>query len=209
MGGKRKGLIFKIYNGYKKKKRLKTYEPYMELSKQSILGDAFGIDIREPLAGRKYIKIGNNSIVNGNFVFETKSGYVSIGDRVYIGGGSFISKEKITIEDDVIIAWGCTVYDHNSHSVYWDKRKNDVLQTYKDMTEEKNPIKNKDWRYVNSKEIIIRKRAWIGFDVTILKGVTIGEGAVVGAKSVITKDVPPYTVVGGNPARVLKTLDKA
>ena len=47
---------------------------------------------------------------------------------------------------------------------------------------------------------------WIGFDVTILKGVTIGEGAVIGAKSVVTKDVEPWTVVAGNPAVVVKYL---
>lgn len=200
--------IFKLYKKYKQEKTLKKFRSYIDLAEQSIYGPNFDIDLRNPISGRKYLKIGNNSLVNARFIFETESGYISVGDRVHIGGGSFISRVKITIEDDVIIAWGCTVYDHNSHSIYWNERKNDVLQEYEDMLKGNNPIANKDWSCVDSKEIIIGKRAWIGFDVTILKGVTIGEGAVVGAKSVVTRDVPPYTVVGGNPARVLKVIDK-
>ena len=48
--------------------------------------------------------------------------------------------------------------------------------------------------------------AWLGFDVVVLKGVTIGEGAIVGARAVVTKDVPPWTIAAGNPARVVKQI---
>lgn len=72
------------------------------------------------------------------------------------------------------------------------------------MLEYGDPIVNKDWDNVITKEITICKKAWIGMNVIILKGVTIGEGAVVAAGSVVTKDVPPYRVVGGNPAQIIK-----
>ena len=52
--------------------------------------------------------------------------------------------------------------------------------------------------------ITIKDKAWIGFDCIVLKGVTIGEGAVVAAGSVVTKDVPDYAVVAGNPAVIVK-----
>ena len=56
--------------------------------------------------------------------------------------------------------------------------------------------------------IIIGDHVWIGKNVTIMKGVTIGDGAVVGAGSVVTKDVPFNTVVAGNPAKPIKTIEK-
>ena len=56
--------------------------------------------------------------------------------------------------------------------------------------------------------ITIHDNVWIGGKVCILPGVTVGEGAVIGAGSVVTRDVPPYSVVAGNPARVIKTLEK-
>lgn len=56
--------------------------------------------------------------------------------------------------------------------------------------------------------VIIGQNVWVGDKATILPGVTIGDGAVIGANSVVTKDVPPYSIVGGNPAKVLKQLNR-
>lgn len=202
-------MIRNITRKHKRNKHLKKINPYIQMSADSILGTDFYVDLRHPQNGRKYMDIGSKSHISGSYIFETEEGYISIGDRVYIGEGNcFISKTKITIEDDVIIGWDCIIYDHNSHSIYWNERKNDVLQVYEDYCRYADPIRNKDWSHVDSKEIRICKKAWIGFGVTILKGVTIGEGSVVGAQSVVTKDVPPYTVVGGNPAVVLKRIEK-
>ena len=75
-----------------------------------------------------------------------------------------------------------------------------------DIRNGRNFIQNKDWSVVNSNPIKICDDVWIGMNVIILKGVTVGEGAIVGAGSVVTKDVPAWTVVAGNPARVVKVL---
>lgn len=57
---------------------------------------------------------------------------------------------------------------------------------------------------MNDQDVVIEDGVWVGCNVVILKGVTVGRGSVVGAGAVVTKDVPPYAVVGGNPAKLIK-----
>ena len=58
-------------------------------------------------------------------------------------------------------------------------------------------------------DVIIGNDVWIGDKATILPGVTIGNGAIIAANAVVTKDVPAYTVVGGNPAKIIKTIENS
>jgi len=143
------------------------------------------------------LSIGENSIIEGQLIFERENTSISIGKRTFIGGSNLICAEKIIIGNDVLIAWGCNIVDHNSHSLFFQERKDDVKKWFNG---------EKDWTKVICKPIIIRDKAWIGFNSIILKGVTIGEGSIVGAGSVITKDVPPYTIVAGNPARMIREI---
>jgi acetyltransferase-like isoleucine patch superfamily enzyme len=94
---------------------------------------------------------------------------------------------NIVIEDDVAIGAGVHFYvnDHRFDRI-------DI------------PIKYQG--YYPSAEIRVCKGAWIGANAIILLGVTIGENAVVGAGSIVTMDVKPFTVVAGNPARLIKTI---
>jgi galactoside O-acetyltransferase len=71
-----------------------------------------------------------------------------------------------------------------------------------------NLVASKDWSSVATAPIRICDYVWLGFDVVVLKGVTIGEGAIVGARAVVTHDVPPWTIVAGNPARVVKEIPR-
>ena len=65
----------------------------------------------------------------------------------------------------------------------------------------------KNIRVIMTKEIVIKKNAWIGARVNILPGVTIGENAIVGTGSIVTKDIPDNAIAVGNPARIIKTID--
>lgn len=168
----------------------------------------FTVRLDHPMLGRKYLVIGDQCMIDGRYIFEKESGKITIGNRVHIGSSTFISIDGIEIGDDVTIAWNCTIYDHNSHSINWNERKNDTLQELRDYKAYGDSTKNKDWSNVKSAPIRIMDKVWIGFGVTVLKGVTIGEGAVVAAGSIVTRDVEPYTMVGGNPAQVIKKLDR-
>lgn len=143
------------------------------------------------------LTIGNGSIIQGTIISDRDGAVISIGENTFIGSSNIISAERIEIGDDVLIAWGCWIVDHNSHAISWEKRCNDVKDWY---------VGKKNWDNVIRKPVKINNKAWIGFNSIILKGITIGEGAIVGAGSVVTKDVPPYTIVAGNPAKIISEL---
>lgn len=178
--------------------------PAVRAGERSII-QKISVQIRK---GRKdqRLSIGSDSIVSGNFIFENEHGTINVGDRTFIGGGKFICINSINIGDDVMISWGCTIMDNNAHALSSEKRKNDVLD-WKRGLEEGEIGKYKNWSHVDNAPINIRNNAWIGFNSIILKGVTIGTGAVVAAGSVVTKDVPDFGVVAGNPAKIIKQTD--
>lgn len=98
------------------------------------------------------------------------------------------------------------MYDHDSHSIFADDRCKDITTEYKNLQTGKPMISGKNWEIVKSAPIKICSYAWIGMNCIILKGVTIGEGAIVGAGSIVTHDVAPWTLVAGNPAKFIKNL---
>ena len=157
--------------------------------------------------GFKRLFVGENTIINGSFIFENNHGKIEIGDRSFIGGSTFISVNGIKIGNDVMISWGATVIDNDAHSLDWRDRVDDVKE-WKRGIEENIVGKYKNWEKVKSAPIVIQDKCWIGFNTIILKGVTIAEGAIVAAGSLVTKDVAPYTLVAGNPAKFVKDLSR-
>lgn len=145
------------------------------------------------------VRVGDESIVHARISFDANSGSVLIGNRCFLGRSHLVCHTRIELGDDVIISWGATIVDHNSHAVAWRDRADDVRQWSRGA---------KDWSKVKRAPVVIEDRVWIGFNAIVLKGVTIGRGAVVAAGAVVTRDVPPYTIVGGNPARVIRELDE-
>lgn len=167
----------------------------------------FDCEIRNKKNNLTNISIGNDCVVSGNFVCEKEDARIVIGTNTFIGGGLFISTSEISIGSDVLISWGCTIIDTNAHSLNWQERRTDVSDWKKGLDEGKIGY-YKNWENVISRKITIGDRVWIGFNSIILKGVEIGEGAVIAAGSVVTKNVPPYTLYGGNPAVKIKDLEK-
>lgn len=143
------------------------------------------------------LEIGEGSIVEGSLVCERDGASIVIGRNTFIGNSILASATKIEIGDDVLISWGCNIVDHNSHALGWKQRSQDVRDWYHN---------TKDWTDVSVKPVKIGNKCWLGLNVIVLKGVEIGEGAVVAAGSVVTKSVPPWSVVAGNPARVIREI---
>ncbi len=111
---------------------------------------------------------------------------VIIGNKVKVSSHTFICS-GVTIEDEVFIG---------HHVVF-------VNDKYPKATNERGQLQTeRDWQLM---KIVVKKKASIGSNATIMGGIIIGEGALVGAGAVVTKDVPPHAVVAGNPARVIGT----
>jgi acetyltransferase-like isoleucine patch superfamily enzyme len=172
------------------------------LDSELVVGPAtrlFGarLQVRDPASCT--ISIGAASNVQCTIVLERHSSQVHIGSRTHIGGSTLLDAAcNIDIGDDVLIAFEVLIMDHDSHSLFFEERKNDVSNWI---------AGTKDWTSVNMAPIHIADKAWIGARAILLKGISIGEGAVVAAGSVVTKDVAPWTVVAGNPAKVIRSLN--
>ena len=125
----------------------------------------------------RHTHVSMNHFVTGN----VKSCNIAIGDNCVINRRCYLDgRVGISIGNNVNVSFGTTILtlSHDAHS--------------------------EDFRCVMG-EVVINDHAWIGANATILPGVTIGEGAVIAAGAVVTRSVPPYTVVGGVPARPLGT----
>ncbi len=146
------------------------------------------------------IKISAKSIIEGEIQVYSFDGKVSIGENCYLGPNSKIrSAESIIIGNNVLIAHNVNIIDTNAHEI-------DVLERVEGYN---NFLKTGSFNQkgtVQTSPIIIEDKVWINFNAIILKGVTIGEGAIVAAGAVVTKNVPPYAIVAGNPATVIKML---
>lgn len=187
------------------KRHLSKVQPYIEMGKSHFF-EGFKLILNNSISKKKYLKVGNDTILACSITFESSNGEVVIGNKTFIGASNLICRSKIEIEDKVFIAWGVYLYDHDSHSINYIEREKDIDQQLSDYRNGVNFIKGKNWDVVNSKPIKICSNVWVGMNCIILKGVTIGEGAIVGAGSVVTKDVPAWTIVGGNPAKVIKQI---
>jgi acetyltransferase-like isoleucine patch superfamily enzyme len=145
-----------------------------------------------------HLSVGCHSIIESEVFFEKENASFRVGARTFIGASIFSCAEKIQIGDDVLIAFGVVVADHDSHAIDFSHRENDVRLWQEG---------KKDWTHVKTAPVVVGDKAWIGMKALILEGVTVGEGAIVGAGAVVTCDVPPWTLVAGNPARVIRKLD--
>ena len=157
--------------------------PFQMIADDVVLGR--GVTIRD-FVNLYGCEVGDDTRV-GTFV-EIQRG-ARIGQRCKISSHTFIC-EGVTIEDEVFVGHNVSFIN----DIYPRATAGGALQT------------EADWEL---KPTLVKRGASLGTSATILGGVTIGEGAIVGAGSVVTHDVPAWSVVAGSPARVLRTMDNA
>jgi acetyltransferase-like isoleucine patch superfamily enzyme len=147
------------------------------------------------ITGAGGIELGEGVDISGKISFAFNDRFcrprIVLGDRVFVGHRcGFSAAAGVTVGADTLIATGTAIRDNDGHPLDPEARRN------------RRPIDPAD-----AAPVTIGRNVWIGSGCLILKGVTIGDNAVIGACSVVTSDIPPYAVAVGAPARVVRRLD--
>jgi acetyltransferase-like isoleucine patch superfamily enzyme len=127
------------------------------------------------------------------------AGRVSLGRCCLLTAAVVYCDDSVTIGDHCLISWNVVIMDSYRTPIDpWQRRAAlRALPTRADRRPETTA----------TRPVRIGNNVWLGFDTVVLPGVTIGDGSIVGCRSVVAEDVPPYTLVAGNPARVIRQLD--
>lgn len=156
--------------------------------------------VRNMTGRREAVRIGDRSHVKGELLTFAHGGEIRIGSDCYVGEHSKIwSARSIIIGDRVLISHAVTILDNMTHPLEAGARH----RHFRTIVEAGHP-KDID---LGERPVEVEDDVWIGCQSVILRGVRIGRGAIVGAGSVVTKDVAPGVIVAGNPAKFIRELE--
>lgn len=145
------------------------------------------------------IVVGRDSIVQGELLTYPQGGNIRLGEWCYVGEHARIwSAASIWIGDRVLVAHAVNIFDNLTHPMRAEERHAQFRQIAK--------FGHPRQLSLGEKPVRIEDDAWIGAGSFVLRGVTVGKGAIVAAGSVVTKDVAPYRLVAGNPAAIVREL---
>ena len=132
----------------------------------------------------------------------SKKGKIRVGKFTILNGTTIVCKEQIVIGSHCMLAWGSVLTDTwlAADILPLEARQTLLYATAQD------PLRSYPF-FGSAVPIILEDNCWVGFDSVILPGVRLGRGCVVGCKTIISKDVPPYAVVTGSPAHIVKYLE--
>lgn len=147
------------------------------------------------MRGKGRLLLGDNVNLSGRSCFffmralpDTPE--ICIGSQVFVGNDcTFSAAQSISVGDHCLISTGVRIHDNDGHPLDPAKRRTGGEITSEDV-----------------RPVVIEENVWVGADCRIMKGVRIGRNSVVGTGSVVTSDVPPDSLVAGNPARVVRSL---
>jgi acetyltransferase-like isoleucine patch superfamily enzyme len=128
-------------------------------------------------------------------------GLIEVGPDAYVGDDVLVSSSaSVTIGPRALLGHGVQLFDNNTHPTDPAERAVDWGEIAR--IDGQNAGKST----VSSSPIVIENDVWLGFGAIVMKGVRIGEGSVIAAASVVVTDIPPRSIVGGNPARILRSM---
>jgi acetyltransferase-like isoleucine patch superfamily enzyme len=146
------------------------------------------------------IRIGAHSVIRGELLVFAHGGAIEIGDWCYIGEGTRIwSGSRVRVGRRVMIAHNVNIFDNLTHPLLPEQRH----AHFRAITTAGHP-RDID---LGDRPVVIEDDAWIGAGAMVLRGVTVGYGAVVAAGAVLTHDLEPLCIAAGNPARVVRRLE--
>ena len=165
---------------------------YLDIHPQShvSIGDDFTFT-----SGECYNPLCRNQ--RGCIITERPNSIIEIGHHVGMSSPCLWAKERITIGNYVNIGGDCIIMDSDAHNLDWRVRDSGEMFT---------PTESLDNHTAKCAPIVIKDHVLIGAKSIILKGVTIGEGSVIGAGSVVVKDIPANCIAAGNPCKVIKYI---
>lgn len=178
----------------------------MEVFEAFERGAELGEDVRLGLEarlltpdGERRVRIGANSVIRGVIRCEGE-GRCEIGSEVYIGDGALVSAwTTIKIGDGTLLAHASQVFDNDTHPLDAAERRAHFRSILKLGPRRDFPI--------GARPVSIGRDCWLGFGAAVMKGVSLGDEAIVAAGAIVTSDVRARTIVAGNPAREVRTLD--
>jgi acetyltransferase-like isoleucine patch superfamily enzyme len=146
-------------------------------------------------------KLGYGSGNYGHGVFTTgENGEINIGNFVVLQCTRIISNLSVTIKDHCMFSWGSVITDS------WVGPETELPEVRRTVLRNAANSCNRHLEVLNPLPVVVEENVWVGFEAIILPGVTVGRGAVIGCKAVVSEDVPEYAVVVGNPGRIIKYL---
>jgi acetyltransferase-like isoleucine patch superfamily enzyme len=161
------------------------------------------IGVRPYIRGVRYIRIGENFRAGAFLRLEAIAQHLG-----HLTEPSIVIRDNVSVSDFVHI--GCTTYVEIGENVLMGSRvfiTDHGHGSYRGARQDAPTVPPQMRRLSSGDQVVIGRNAWLGDAVTVLPGVEIGEGAIVGANSVVTRNVEPFTVVAGNPARPIKSFD--
>ena len=151
---------------------------------------------------RKGMVLGTNSSAYIGCMFDMgPEAQLKVGAYTLLNGLWLIADRSVSIGAYCLISWNVVIMDNFRASADVAERRQ-MLETFAACR------KPEVFAPVAPRPVVLDDNVWVGFDCCILPGVHIGEGSVIGARSVVTADVPPYTIAAGNPARLIRPLNK-